>query len=464
MPHTSKVVPLTAQVNVTDQVSVIHHGGKSSVTGSCHELTINGHSLLIDCGLFQGSDAANRSLDIEFNTVHIQALVLTHAHIDHIGRLPWLVAAGFQGPIYCTHATAHLVPLMLDDGLKLQLDLTRQQRVRILERIKRQLRPVDYATWVPVKARRQGYFTYLRFSPAGHILGSAYVEIKLPNHEIAVFSGDLGPKNTPLLPDPLPPKRADYLFIESTYGNKKHESVHARSERLLTVIAKSLKNGGAIIIPAFSVGRTQELLYDIESLLHQQQLSQSLPIIIDSPMAAKITTAYRQYRKLWTREAKSKRNAGRYPLNFSQCVVIDSHKAHAALVNRLASTGEPAIVIAASGMCMGGCVMDYLQALLPDARSDVIFTGYQAKGTLGRSLQKGETGVWIENAKVTVQASIHTMSGYSAHADQRDLLEFIIGCKSHLKQLHLIHGETRSKDALVEQVAPHLAPSAIIFN
>ena len=458
MPHASKFVTLT------DQVGVTHHGGKLSVTGSCHELTINSHSLLIDCGLFQGREAAHCSLDIEFNTGHIQALVLTHAHIDHIGRLPWLVAAGFHGPIYCTHATAHLVPLMLDDGLKLQLGLTRQQRVRILERIKRQLRPVDYATWVPVKTRCQGYFTYLRFRPAGHILGSAYVEIKLPNDEIAVFSGDLGPKNTPLLPDPLPPKRADYLFIESTYGNKQHESVQARSERLLTVISKSLQNGGAIIIPAFSVGRTQELLYDIESLLHQKQLSQSLPIIIDSPMAAKITTAYRQYRKLWTREAKSKRNAGRYPLNFSQCVVIDSHKAHVALVNRLASTGEPAIVIAASGMCMGGRVMDYLQALLPDARTDVIFTGYQAKGTLGRSLQKGDTRVWIGNAKVPVQASVHKMSGYSAHADQQDLIDYIVGCKAHLKQLHLIHGDRKAKQGLVECVTPYFQPVTRIVD
>lgn len=240
-------------------------------------------------------------MEIEFRTSHIRALVLTHAHIDHIGRFPWLIAAGFQGSIYCTHATARRVPLILDDGLRLQLDLTRPQRARILERIKRQLKPVNYGSWVPVKSLERGYFTYIRFSPAGHILGSAFVEVKLPNQEVVVFSGDLGPKDTPLLPDPVPPKRADYLFIESTYGNRQHESVAARGERLLTIIMKSLRDGGTIIVPAFSVGRTQELLYTIESLLQKNQLSDSLPIIVDSPMAAQITKAYRQYRKLWSR-------------------------------------------------------------------------------------------------------------------------------------------------------------------
>lgn len=458
MQYLSKQVPLTNGVHVT------HHGGKTSVTGSCHELNIRGDGVLIDCGLFQGNDAVKNSLEIEFKTSHICALVLTHAHIDHIGRLPWFLATRFQGPIFCTHATAHLVPLMLDDGLRLQLDLTRVQRSRILERIKRQLKPVEYATWIPIKSQRQGYFTYIRFNPAGHILGSAYVEVKLPNQEIAVFSGDLGPKNTPLLPDPQPPKRADYLFIESTYGNKQHESIATRSERLLTIIMKNLQNGGTIIIPAFSVGRTQELLYDIESLLHQKQLSDSLPIIVDSPMAAKITKAYRRYRKLWTVEGKSKRKAGRFPLGFRQCVVIDSHKDHLTLVNRLASAGEPAIVIAASGMCMGGRVMDYLQALLPDARSDVIFTGYQAQGTLGRQLQNKVKHVEIDNESVAVRASVHTMSGYSAHADQQDLMSYIMGCKEHLKQLHLIHGERYAKEALVKCITPYLEPATRIVS
>jgi metallo-beta-lactamase family protein len=363
---------------------------------------------------------------------------------------------------------------MLEDGLALQLGLTKSQRAHIVQLINRKLRPVGYNEWVPMKNAKQDYFTHIRFQPAGHILGSAYVEIMLPNKEVVVFSGDLGPSHTPLLPDPKPPKRADYLFLESTYGDKRHESVESRSKRLLEIIQRSLSDGGAILIPAFSVGRTQELLFDIETLLSQNQLSERLPIIVDSPLAAKVTNAYRRYRKLWSREAKAKVLHGQRPLSFDQCIVVESHRAHARLVNRLATTGEPAIVIAASGMCMGGRVMDYLKALLPDARTDVIFTGYQASGTLGHSLQQRSLrqcslqqkagSVWIDDTEVAVKASVQTISGYSAHADQQDLVDFIVGCKTHLKQLHLIHGERRAKQALVECVTPYLEPVTRIVS
>ncbi|GMQ47874.1 MBL fold metallo-hydrolase [Vibrio sp. 10N] len=445
MPMSKKAVSLT------NEVSVIHHGGKASVTGSCHELSVKGNSLLIDCGLFQGSDVKQGSLDIEFTISHIRALVLTHAHIDHIGRLPWLVAAGFREPIYCTQATAHLVPLMLEDGLKFQAGLTQSQRTHIVQWIARKLRPVKYNEWVPIKSAQQGYFTHIRFQPAGHILGSAYVEIMLPNKEVVVFSGDLGPSHTPLLPDPKPPKRADYLFLESTYGDKHHENVETRSKRLLEVIQRSLSDGGVILIPAFSVGRTQELLFDIESLLSQHQLSERLPIIVDSPLAAKVTNAYRRYRKLWNREAKAKVLRGQRPLSFDQCIVVESHREHTRLVNRLATSGEPAIVIAASGMCQGGRIVDYLKALLPDERTDVVFCGYQAGGTLGREIQSGCASVTIEGRQVDVSAKIHSMSGYSAHADQQDLLKFVAGCQDTLKQVHLIHGEASSQCTLTRK-------------
>ncbi|MCP4791213.1 MAG: MBL fold metallo-hydrolase, partial [Gammaproteobacteria bacterium] len=285
-----------------------HHGGKLGVTGSCHELNINNngnkHGILIDCGLFQGKDAKdkhgnNKKLDIEFPISHLKALILTHTHIDHIGRLPWLLAKGFKQPIYCTPATAELVPLMLDDGLKLQLGLNKGQRTRVLDLIKKQIKPIPYNQWhrIPLssrsyskssssvlKAKRpESLNLLLRFQPAGHILGSAYVEIKLPNNEIVVFSGDLGPSNTPLLPDPIPPKRADLLVIESTYGNKLHDSVETRAKRLQEIIERSLQDGGAIIIPAFSVGRTQELLFDIEHLIHHNKIDSKIPIILDSP-------------------------------------------------------------------------------------------------------------------------------------------------------------------------------------
>ncbi|EGR2692653.1 MBL fold metallo-hydrolase RNA specificity domain-containing protein [Vibrio parahaemolyticus] len=433
-------------------MKVLHHGGKDTVTGSCHELQLERGSILVDCGLFQGKDALlgrqNRSLTIEFSLTKVKALVLTHAHIDHIGRLPWLLAAGFRGKIYCTRATAELVPLMLADGLKLQLGLGQQQRQHTLNLIKQRLVPCDYHNWISIKG-----LAYLRFQPAGHILGSAYLEFKLSNNEVVVFSGDLGPSNTPLLPDPIPPVKADYLFIESTYGDKHHESVKSRSTRLLSIIEHALEDGGVIVIPAFSVGRTQELLFDIEQLLYQESLHNALPVILDSPLAREVTKTYRRFKKLWGKEAKKRVVQHRHPLGFEQCITIETHAEHMRLVNRLASTSEPAIVVAASGMCEGGRVVNYLEALLPDSRNDVLFAGYQAEGTLGRQIQDGANTVEIEGKQIIVKAQIHTISGYSAHADQSDLIRFVEGIHPPPKEVHLIHGESVAKAELYQHFA-----------
>ncbi|MGR5350258.1 MBL fold metallo-hydrolase RNA specificity domain-containing protein [Vibrio mediterranei] len=444
---------MSKKVQLNDKVSVTHHGGKSTVTGSCHELKIGNDALLVDCGLFQGEDAPSETLsalNIAFPIQHIAALVLTHSHIDHIGRLPWLLAAGFAGPIYCTKATAELVPLMLEDGLKLQLGFNRGQQLRIIELVRKRIRAIDYGCWFPIKSKVSGYLTYGRFSHAGHILGSAYVEFKLPNQEIVVFSGDLGPNDTPLLPDPVAPERADYLFIESTYGDSQHQDIASRSERLHSIIKRSLEDGGAIIIPAFSVGRTQELLFDIEQLIAKHQLDKRLPIILDSPLALRVTKSYRRFKKLWGSEARKRIDAQRHPLNFSQCVTVASYSQHRNIVNRLKASAEPAIIIAASGMCQGGRVMEYLKALLPDARTDVIFAGFQAKGTLGSEIQSGAKTVWIDEEPVNVNAQVHSLSGYSAHAGQDDLLRFIETIDAPIKQLHLIHGESDTKLALKE--------------
>lgn len=433
-------------------MKVLHHGGKDTVTGSCHELQLERGSILVDCGLFQGKDALlgrqNRSLTIEFSLTKVKALVLTHAHIDHIGRLPWLLAAGFRGKIYCTRATAELVPLMLADGLKLQLGLGQQQRQHILNLIKQRLVPCDYHNWISIKG-----LAYLRFQPAGHILGSAYLEFKLSNNEVVVFSGDLGPSNTPLLPDPIPPVKADYLFIESTYGDKQHEQTKSRSTRLLSIIEHALEDGGVIVIPAFSVGRTQELLFDIEQLLYQESLHNALPVILDSPLAREVTKTYRRFKKLWGKEAKKRVVQHRHPLGFEQCITIETHAEHMRLVNRLASTSEPAIVVAASGMCEGGRVVNYLEALLPDSRNDVLFAGYQAEDTLGRQIQDGANTVEIEGKQIIVKAQIHTISGYSAHADQSDLIRFVEGIHPPPKEVHLIHGESVAKAELYQHFA-----------
>ncbi|MCG3740886.1 MBL fold metallo-hydrolase RNA specificity domain-containing protein [Vibrio cincinnatiensis] len=438
-------------------MQLIHHGGKHTVTGSCHELRSHNMAVLIDCGLFQGKDAV--TADLDFPIEHIDALILTHAHIDHIGRLPWLLAAGFQGPIYCTPATAELVPLMLEDGLKLQLGLSRRQIQQILDLIQQRIHAVDYGQWItlnsandkvpntpPSSSLSQSSLS-VRFNPAGHILGSAYVEVMLPTREVVVFSGDLGPSNTPLLPDPKPPKRADYLVIETTYGHREHEGVEHRAQQLRAIIERSLADGGTILIPAFSVGRTQELLFDIERLVYEKQIDADLPIILDSPMAQKVTQSYRRFKALWGQEAKERLEKHRHPLAFEQCIQITDYRSHQALVNRLASTGEPAIVVAASGMCQGGRIVDYLKALLSDSRTDVIFAGFQAEGTLGLAIQQGESVVCMDGEEVEINANIHVMSGYSAHADQSELLHFIEGIEEKPQQIHLIHGEREAQRA-----------------
>lgn len=434
-------------------MQIIHHGAKEGVTGSCHQLDTEWGSLLIDCGQFQGEE--ERPLEIDFALDDIDAVLLTHAHIDHIGRLPWLIAAGFNGPIYCTPATANLVPLMLDDGLRLQLGLDDQARDNIIGRISALIVALPYQQKQTLK-RGEQVIADIRFQPAGHILGSSYIEITLPDGQVVVFSGDLGPSDTPLLPDPLPPSRADVLVVESTYGDREHESIAERAERLKALINRSLEDGGVILIPAFSVGRTQELLFDLEAIIATQLNADEkrqwlkIPIILDSPMAAKITDQYHLFQSLWGDEAKSSLAEGRHPLAFEQCVTIDSHKDHLALVNRLKLSGEPAIVVSASGMCAGGRIVNYLEALLPDARTDVIIAGFQAEGTLGRALQEGEREVPINGDTVEVNAHIHIMSGYSAHADRQDLVRFIQGIATKPREIRIVHGNTEAQQALAD--------------
>ncbi len=448
-------------------MDIVHHGAKTGVTGSCHQLILGQDSVLVDCGLFQGEEA-KKSLTIDFDVKNIKALFLTHSHVDHIGRLPWLLAAGFKGPIYTTQATAALVPLMIEDGLKVHLNLTKSECDKIIDIIQKQLHPVPYQSWVEIFLST-GDKLKIRFQPAGHILGSAYIEILLPTNEIIVFSGDIGPSHTPLLIDPIAPECAHTLIIESTYGDKKDHYVENRQQILREIVERSLQDGGAVLIPAFSVGRTQELLFDLENILatlftnngkktHSSKvLWQDLPIILDSPLALKVTEQYRHFHQFWSEEAKHRREQGRHPLAFDQCVIIEDHKEHLALVNRLQVSGEPAIIIAASGMCTGGRILDYLQALLPDPRTDVIFAGFQATGTLGRALIDGEKNLEIRDAFINVKAKIHPMSGYSAHAAQADLVSFVDNIKQGPEVIRVVHGTLKAQQALaavLQQIRP----------
>ena len=444
-------------------ISISHHGATSGVTGSCHELTV-GHAaeksgILIDCGLFQGQDegrgASASDLSIDFPIDHIRALVVTHVHIDHVGRIPYLLAAGFDGPIICSEPSAIMLPEILEDALKIGFTRDRQLIDRVLGVIRSRLVPVPYGQWHSVFAGDDCSLS-VRLQRAGHILGSAYVECDAragESEERVVFSGDLGAPHAPLLPAPQSPERADRLVIESTYGDKDHEDREMRRYRLKAVLEHALEDGGTVLVPAFSIGRTQALLYEIEGLIHEfgGELWSNLEIIVDSPLAAEFTRIYRDLKPYWDAEAIELVRQGRHPLSFEQLTVINSHEDHINAVDYLARSHRPCVVLAGSGMCAGGRVVNYLKAMLGDKRNDVLFVGYQAAGTPGRDiLTYGPRGGWVEldGDRYDIRARIHQVGGYSAHAGQSDLAAFVSGIPVSPREIRIVHGDQDAKQAL----------------
>ena len=429
-----------------------HHGAKTGVTGSCHQLHLNAdNSLLIDCGLFQGKEAENsrQSQEIDFDITTVQALVATHVHIDHVGRIPWLLAAGYSGPIICSRPSAKLLPLVLEDAFRIGISRESHRVEQYLNTIEQRLLPLPYQQWHTLLDTPE-HRVNIRLQRAGHILGSAYVEVDHNDTRI-VFSGDLGASHTPLLPAPEPPERADTLVLESTYGDRNHESRIDRKHRLKAAIDRALQNQGTVLIPAFSIGRTQELLYEFEEMLDGE-----LPVILDSPLAARFTAAYRDLQPYWDEEAHARMQQGRKPLAFDNLLTVEGHHEHLKMVHHLARSARPAIVIAGSGMCNAGRIVNYLKAMLGDERHDVLFVGYQAEGTPGRDIQQyGPSNgyVYLDGEKYDIRARVETIGGYSAHADQRDLVRFVEGMKHRPADIRLVHGEEQAKRVLRNELA-----------
>lgn len=440
--------------------TILHHGAVRGVTGSCHELRVGDAGILIDCGLFQG-DEARGDPATDFPIDHIRALVVTHVHIDHVGRLPYLMAAGFTGPIICSEPSAKLLPLVLEDAIK--LGFTRQGRLiaQFLDVLTDRLVALPYGAWheIPLKTRDA---LAVRLKPAGHVLGSASVDCRLGRgrgQQIVHFSGDLGAPHAPLLAAPKSPYTADVVVLESTYGDRNHSGRADRRRHLQSTIEHALANRGTVLIPAFSLGRTQELLYELEGIIHSEKQRrrsrdlrwEDLEIIVDSPLASRFTAAYRELRPWWDAEARRRLAQGRRPLAFEQITTIDDHVDHQRTVEYLARTARPSVVIAASGMCAGGRIVNYLKAMLGDPRHDVLFVGYQAAGTPGRAiLAYGPRGGWVEldGQRYDIRAQIHRIEGYSAHADQRGLVNYIRRMRRPPKQVRLVHGEDGAKRAL----------------
>ncbi|MFV9657084.1 MBL fold metallo-hydrolase RNA specificity domain-containing protein [Pseudomonas sp. NY15366] len=460
---------------------ILHHGAVSGVTGSCHQLQMDDeHALLIDCGLFQGAEtspegrAGAGKLAIDFSLDGIKALVATHVHIDHVGRIPYLLAAGFKGPILCSEPSAKLLPIVLEDAFKLGFSRDQKQVERYLKLIEQHIVALPYKQWFTLIDTKQ-LNARIRLQRAGHILGSAYVEVDLQYPETGekkriVFSGDLGAPHAPILPAPKAPYKADILVIESTYGDRLHEDRRSRRARLEKVLEHALSNQGTVLIPAFSIGRTQELLYELEDITHRRALSESaktqpgssasktngvpaldwtnLPIILDSPLASRFTSVYRELDQFWDAEARARLAKGRSPLAFRNLLTVDSHQAHLAMVNRLTQTAQPAIVISGNGMCSSGRIVNYLKAMLGNERHDVLFVGYQAEGTPGRQIQRfGPRSGYVEfdGQRYDIRAQVHTIGGYSAHADQKGLVSFVTRMTRWPSEVRIVHGESGAK-------------------
>lgn len=456
------------------QPTIEHHGGATGVTGSCHRLHLDAQrSLLVDCGLLQGSDAPGGDDDaakqaIDFPVNDLIALVVTHVHIDHIGRLPQLMAAGYAGPIFCSIPSAKLLPLVIEDALK--IGFTRNKRLirEFLATIDSRLQPLEYKQWHTL-VDDHSLCVRIKLQRAGHILGSSYVEVDIASkrrdksaaissdssHRV-VFSGDLGAPYAPLLPAPRSPYRADTLVLESTYGDRLHENRRTRRHRLKAALERAMADGGTVLIPAFSIGRTQELLYEFESFAHDGGSDWSkLDIIVDSPLANRFTEIYRELKAYWDEEAHQRLRAGRHPLAFENLTTVNSHKEHMEMVDRLARTRQPAVVLAASGMAAGGRIVNYLKAMLGDFRHGVLFLGYQAPGTPGSNIQRyGPEGGWVllDGGRFDIQAKVQTISGYSAHADQRDLVNFVKRMRKWPGYIRLVHGDQRAREALREEL------------
>lgn len=486
---------ISATASLSDRIEPVfpqylHHGAAGGVTGSCHRYLASPDThLLVDCGLFQGQDVTapdhHSQHRIEFDLSAVRALLVTHVHIDHVGRIPYLFAAGFRGPIYCSEPSALLLPLVIEDALK--VGFTRDEALikQFLAAVQQMLRPLPYKQWQVVTDNDE-LCVRVRLQRAGHILGSSYIEIetlykKHRQRHVSVYSGDLGAPYAPLLPAPKAPYGCDTLIIESTYGNRVHENRRERRARLREVITHALLDKGTVMIPAFSIGRTQEILYELEELIHQSRSGKwhnpsvdwsQLQVIVDSPLASRFNEVYRELRPYWDAEAQQRIRAGRHPLSFDNLITIDSHEDHQKTVAFLARTGQPAVVIAASGMAAGGRIVNYLKAMLHDPVHCVLFVGYQARGTPGHRLQQiaadshkpghRPARVRLDGEDIEVRALIRSIGGYSAHADQKDLLNFVKRMRRRPSHIRIIHGERRARESLREQYRQLLGESVRI--
>ena len=455
-------------------------GAATGVTGSCHMLSTENHKILLDCGQFQGGkaqDALNEE-PFPFDPAEIECVILSHAHIDHCGRLPLLVKRGFRGTIYCTDATADLLDVMLkDSGFIHEKEAEWQNRkneragrkqveplytVKDSEETLKYVRPVMYDQLFEINDEMK-----IVFNDAGHILGSAITELWVTEEDNVyktVFSGDLGVMDRPILRDPTIIKKADYVIMESTYGNRLHPENSTSIEQLLDIVIRTTGRGGTVVIPSFAVGRTQELIYEfnrfyLERSEYKDEL-EKLTVYIDSPMATTATEVFRKNAQVFDEETKAYILNGDNPLDFPNLRFTRS----TAESQALNADRKPKVIISASGMCEAGRIRHHLKHNLWDPKSSVVFVGYQAEGTLGRMLTEGQKDIVLFGEAVHVNAEIYNLEGFSGHADKEGLLSWVSGFQVKPKQLFLVHGEPESKEALAASIKAKLGYDPVVVT
>lgn len=437
----------------------VHGAGGGEVTGSAYRLQTRNANVLIDLGLFQGahkSENYNR-LPKKGAFDKLNAVVLTHAHLDHTGRLPLLTRAGYEGPIYATPATIDLADLVLKDSAHLQqADVDRQNRRRIrqgqpllnplyerqdVEALRPLYKPMGYNQPISVAPGIS-----VRAVEAGHMLGSVSLELTVDEdgkEKVVIFSGDLGPRGAPLHRDPTPFQRADAVFMESTYGDHDHPSLEETAVATRKVVKEAVDNGGKILVPVFAIARTQLLLYLLAGAFQRGTLK-PFPIYLDSPMAIEATKIYTKHTELFDEEALAMQQSGELRDNLETAQYCTSAQESRALNDVVG----PCMIMAGAGMCTGGRILHHFRHNLAQPKTMVLIVGYQGHGSLGRMLVDGKETVTIFGEKIPVRASVHTFGGLSGHAGQSDLLAWIGSLAGSRPQVFLTHGEQRGREPL----------------
>lgn len=440
------------------QTKITFHGGAGSVTGANFLVESGDVKFLVDCGLAQGRHNAEEDnwKPFAYSPADIPLLIVTHAHIDHIGRIPKLVKDGFRGKIISTEVTRAIAgPLLMDSMELLHHDAMKHGREDLYNEddIKKAL-----SLWEGVgyhEAREIGGGLSFEFLDAGHILGSAMVKLSRGGKTM-VFTGDLGGGNSPLLAPYEKLGKVDYLLMESVYGDRTREHDEDHVSQLAEAIKNINKTGGTLLIPAFSTERTQDIIFEIKELFEKQKVP-SMPVYIDSPLAEKVTDAYLEYPQYFSKELQERVKGGEKIFSFPEIHFIDSAESS----RHISNPKGPKIIIAGSGMSNGGRVHGHEKSILPDKNSTLLIVGYQAAGSLGRRLAEGDRNVLIQDERIKVRAKVELLYGYSAHMDGAQLLDFASEVADSVKEIFVVMGEPSSSTFLAQRIRDYLGVKAI---